>query len=501
MIINVSGISIMFFLWLFVLGLLSYFLLQTSISRITRTPVWLLWLVIMSPALIYSAWILVSGASKVSPPDWLIIPFFVCPILYWILVQLGRKEMTSETAETTVSDGTEPIQAKPKPALRSITPEEEVSLRDCFPWSIYFLQNLEFRPQAIICRGQLRTNPEAAYETIRENVEKHFDDRFLVIFQTSSSGKPFFAIVPNPNRLSAENPVKNEPLNRPFFALALVLITLFTTTIAGAKFAGVTEKIVQSNPSILIQGLPYAMTLMVILGIHESGHYVAAKFHKIRTTLPYFIPVPFFLGTFGAFIQIRSPIPNRRALFDVGIAGPFAGLVATLPFLIWGLYHSTIVPISNKSGMSNIESFSPNFSLMMTLLSKLTLGAALNASTAIHLHPVAVAGYLGLIVTAFNLMPVGQLDGGHIVHAMFGQNASMAIGQVARLCILVLSFLEPGFLLWAIILFLTPPNNEPALNDVSELNNWRDALGLVAIALLLAILLPAPKILVQWLNV
>ena len=491
----------MFFLWLFVLGLISYFLLQNSISRITRTPVWLLWLVIMAPALIWSGWILVSRASKSSPPDWLIIPFLVCPFLYWFLVQLGRKEITSETAETTASDGTEPAKAKLKPALRPIDAVEEASLRDCFPWSIYFLQNLEFRPQAVICRGQLRTNPEAAYETIRENVERHFGDRFLVIFQSSLSGQPFFAIVPNPNRQSAENPVKNEPLSRPFFALALVLITLFTTTIVGSQLAGVTEKIVQSNPSMLTKGLPYAITLMVILAIHESGHYLAAKFHKIRTTLPYFIPVPFFLGTFGAFIQIRSPIPNRRALFDVGIAGPFAGLVATLPFLIWGLYHSTVVPISNKSGMLNFESFNPNFSLMMTLLSKLTLGAALNSETAINLHPVAVAGYLGLIVTAFNLMPVGQLDGGHIVHAMFGQGASMAIGRVARLCMLLLSFLEPGFLLWAIILFLTPLNDEPALNDVSELNNWRDALGLVAIGILLAILLPAPRILVQWLNV
>jgi membrane-associated protease RseP (regulator of RpoE activity) len=125
----------------------------------------------------------------------------------------------------------------------------------------------------------------------------------------------------------------------------------------------------------------------------------------------------------------------------------------------------------------------------------------LNAETAIDLHPVAVAGYLGLIVTAFNLMPVGQLDGGHIVHAMFGQRASMAIGQVARLCMLLLSFLEEGLWLWAIILLLTPLNDEPALNDVSELDNRRDFLGLLAIGLLLIILLPAPRILLEWLNV
>jgi len=252
---------------------------------------------------------------------------------------------------------------------------------------------------------------------------------------------------------------------------------------------------------MLTKGLPYAIALITILGIHESGHYLAAVFYRIRTTLPYFIPVPFFLGTFGAFIQMRSPVPNRRALFDISIAGPLAGFVATVPLLIWGLYHSRIVPLSPKSGMSNFESFNPDFSLLMTLLSKLTLGGALNTETAINLHPVAIAGYLGLIVTAFNLIPVGQLDGGHIVHAMFGQRASMAIGQFARLCMLLLSFLEPGLLLWAIILFLMPLNDEPALNDVSELDDWRDFVGLVAIGLLLIILLPAPRILVQWLNV
>lgn len=490
----------LFLLWLFVLGLISYYLLQQSISRITRTPVWLLWLVIMSPALIWIAWLLlIRGSSKTAPPEWLIIPFLVCPFLYWLLVQLGRKEIKSETAELAANNSTE--LAKPKPQVRPINPAEEASLRDCFPWSIYFLRDLEFWPQAVICRGQLRTNPEAAYKAIRENVERHFGDRFLVIFQSSFSGQPFFAIVPNPSRQSAENPVKPESLTRPFFALALLLITLFTTTIVGSQIAGVTEKVLQSNPSMLLKGLPYAIALMIILGIHESGHYFAARFYKIRTTLPYFIPVPFFLGTFGAFIQMRSPIPNRRVLFDISIAGPFAGLVATVPLLIWGLYNSTIVPISDKSGMLNFDSFTPNFSVLMTLLSKLTLGGALNTETAINLHPIAVAGYLGLIVTAFNLMPVGQLDGGHIVHAIFGQRASMAIGQFARLCMLLLSFLEPGLLLWAIILFLTPLNDEPALNDVSELNNWRDFLGLVAIGILVIILLPAPRILVQWLNV
>jgi len=186
-----NGINIMFFLlWLFVLGLISYYLLQSSISRITRTPVWLLWLVIMAPALIWSGWVLVNGASKQAPPELIIIPFLVCPFLYWFLVQLGRKEITSFTADAVADSGTEP--AEPKPPVRPIDAAEEVSLRDCFPWSIFCLRDLEFRPQAVICRGQLRTNPEAAYQAIRENVERHFGDRFLVIFQNSLSAVNLF---------------------------------------------------------------------------------------------------------------------------------------------------------------------------------------------------------------------------------------------------------------------------------------------------------------------
>ncbi|NJM64005.1 MAG: site-2 protease family protein, partial [Oscillatoriales cyanobacterium RU_3_3] len=387
-----------FLLWLFVLGAILYFLLQRTISRITRTPVWLLWLVIMAPALIWGSWILIHGGRTAAPPALTIVPFVICPFLYWLLVQLGRKEITPETAEanSTANSTNAADSPPPKTPLRPINQAEEASLRDCFPWSIYCLRDLEFRPQAVICRGQLRTNPEAAYEAIRKNVEQHFGDRFLVVFQISFSGQPFFAIVANPSHKTAENPVKTESLHRPFLALALLLVTLFTTTFVGSQINGVTEKVLQSNPRALIQGLPYAISLIAILGIHESGHYLAAKFHKIKTTLPYFIPIPFFLGTFGAFIQIRSPIPHRKALFDVSIAGPLAGLIITIPLLIWGLYHSPIVPLSERSGMLNFDSFTPTFSLLMTLLSKLTLGSALNAETAIDLHPVAVAGYLGL---------------------------------------------------------------------------------------------------------
>ncbi|MCP2732701.1 site-2 protease family protein, partial [Limnofasciculus baicalensis] len=359
-------------------------------------------------------------------------------------------------------------------------------------WGVYYLQQLEYRPQAVLCRGQLRTNPDAAYQTVRQNIEAEFGDRFFVMFQESFSGKPFFALVPNPyNKKEAKS--EGEPITQPGLAFALFIVTLFTTTMMGAtEIAGFPREQLQSDPNLLLQGLPYAVALMAILSTHELGHYLVAIYYKMRTTLPYFIPIPFFLGTFGAFISMRSPVPNRKALFDVAIAGPLAGLIVTIPVLLWGLAHSGVVPLSDGSGILNLESLDPRFSFLLSLLSKLGLGSELTPEMAIKLHPVAVAGYVGLIVTAFNLIPVGQLDGGHIVHAIFGQKTGAAIGQITRILILLLGVVEKDLLLWAIILLLMPVADEPALNDVSELNNWRDLAGLLTLAILVAILLPLP---------
>lgn len=493
----------MTFWFLLLLGLFTYLIVQRSVAGITRTPVWLLWLVLMTPALIWSAWTARYGSDQPLPTALVIGPFVICPVLYWLLIQWGRRELNSPNSAQTQTQAAESlpqVEAAPSDSkLRPIEQSEETPLRNCFPWSVYYIHNIEYRPQAIICRGQLRTTPAVAYQRIRENVEAQFGDRFLVVFQEGVNGKPFFALVPNPQSTTALR--RKEPITRPVLALALLVATLFTTTLVGVEIAGTSIEDLESNPSVLLNGLPYALGLMTILGIHELGHYLTARFYKIRSTLPYFIPVPFFLGTFGAFIQMRSPVPNRKALFDLSIAGPLAGFVVTLPILMWGLAHSTVVPLPAQQEMLDPDALNPSYSLLVALLSKLALGAELTANKAIDLHPVALAGFLGLVVTALNLMPVGQLDGGHIVHAMFGQRTAVAIGQIARFLLLGLSLIQPGFLLWAIILFFMPIADEPALNDVSELDNRRDIGGLLALSLLVLIILPAPKVITQLLQI
>ena len=489
-------------MWLLlgILGGFTYFIVKRSVAKITTTPIWLIWLVLMTPALIWTGWTLIYGQDTPMPAFLLIGPFVICPFLYWWLVQKGRvtpqegPPSPPKQANLVLENIDNPA---PKNDLKPITAEEEKSLRDCFPWGIYYLQNIDYRPQAILCRGKLRAVPEEAYQVIKNNVEKVFGDRFLLLFQESFQGQPFFALVANPWQQKTET-IETEKVTRPFLALGLLLLTILTTTVVGAGLSGITAQQLENNSSLLLQGLPYSLGLIAILGLHEFSHYFTAVKYKIKTTLPYFIPIPFFLGTFGAFIQMRSPVPTRKALFDVAVAGPLGGIIIAIPLLFWGLSLSEIVPLTNQSSLLNFQALNPQFSFFLSIVAKLALGSNLIAGKAIHLHPLAVAGYVGIIVTALNLMPVGQLDGGHIVHAMYGQKTAIIIGQLTRLFMFILALVQPDFLLWAIILLLMPVSDQPALNDVTELDNKRDLLGLFSLALLLSILLPLPEAVARW---
>ncbi|MGB8698872.1 MAG: site-2 protease family protein, partial [Thermosynechococcaceae cyanobacterium] len=312
--------------WLFLLflGITLYFIVQQSVVRVTRTPWWQLWLALMIPAFVIAGWTLTHRPVEAMPTPLLVGSFIVSVVIYMALLGANPRTMPPDaqppTDTTTPAESTSPL-----------SQAEQAQLQTCFPWSVYYLQQIDLRPQAVICRGQLRKTPEEAYHTIRQNIQAQFGDRFLVLLQSGAMNQPFFALVTNPYEDSQKQRFKT--LNRPVLALSLFLSTLVTTTLTGLSLDSPTLKpeTLSANPSLLLNGLPYAIALMLILGIHELGHYFTAQFYKIRTTLPYFIPVPFAFGTFGAYIQMRSPVPNRKALFDVGIAGPLMGLVITLP--------------------------------------------------------------------------------------------------------------------------------------------------------------------------
>jgi len=490
-------------LWLVLifLGPIAYFFVDRSVKHKTSTPVWLCWLVIMMPSFIWTVWTQIFGEEQPLPLLVYLLPLIVCPLLYGWLIQRGKTPPTESNQEATPAVAKPAVNTAPP---RPIDSQEEKTLRDCFSWNTYYLQNIDYRPQAIFCRGKLKTVPEKAYDEVKQNVEQAFGDRFFLIFQESFKGKPFFALVPNPEAKTREQGMDRGD-SRVGFAVLMFLITLLTTTVAGVTIDGTPSEDLISNPAIFISGLSYSLPLLAIIATQKFSHYLVAAHYKIRTTLPYFIPFPFLLdsfslGTLGAILQRRSPIPHRKALFDTAIVGCLSGLLIIVPVLLWGLSISEVVPLEESSAF-NLQAQDPRLSFLLSLFAKIALGSALTAEMGIKLHPVATAGCVGLFITAINLMPIGQLDGGHIIHAVFGQKMAIAIGQATRVLALLFALIHPYFWVWTIIMWLIPLIDQPALNDVTELDDLRDFVGLLALALLIVIVLPLPGAVGIWLGI
>lgn len=268
--------------------------------------------------------------------------------------------------------------------------------------------------------------------------------------------------------------------------LSLFFITFATTTTAGAMQNGVNPL---ADPWGIGSGLPFAVTLMTILLVHEMGHYLMSRYHGVQASLPYFIPAPppFIAGTFGAFIKMDFPPRDRRALFDVGAAGPLAGLVLAIPAVVVGLQLSTVAP-----GESSARGITLGSSLLLRFLSQMTLGIRPEEATVV-LHPIAVAGWFGLFVTALNLLPVGQLDGGHVTYALFGPRhtwiARLTVGTVLTLGIFGQWY---GWLIWgALLLFLGVQHPTP-LDPHTPLDLKRRVLAWLTLVVLLITFVPVP---------
>lgn len=333
-----------------------------------------------------------------------------------------------------------------------------------------------------IFRGRLREPAAAVYAKLKHALGSESAPMVQADEQFGAS----ILLVPEP--VEKANTEKHARL---WVNWLLFALTVGTTTWAGAAHQGVN---LLREPGRFTVGLPYALGLLAILGVHELGHYFMARHHRIRVTLPYFIPVPFALGTFGAFIEMRSSAENRRALFDVAVAGPLAGLVIAIPALLIGLRSSVIVAAAAEPAAGMMHGgASVGSSVLLAFLAKLSLGPALLESHVLQLSPLAFAGWLGLMITALNLLPIGQLDGGHIARAMFGRRAGETIGSVAMWTLLLLGlFVWPGLLTWAIIVFFIAGRGAPPLDDLTPLTPSRRWLGYAAFAMLALILAPLP---------
>jgi len=285
----------------------------------------------------------------------------------------------------------------------------------------------------------------------------------------------------------------------PLINVFLFLATVFTTLAAGAILAGAGNVISLilagdffSLLPLLWQGAPFALALISILLVHELGHFFAARAHGVAASLPYFIPLPPIspsfvgLGTLGAFITIRSPMKNRKILFDIGLAGPLAGLLVAIPLLIAGLFLSEPVPY-----------FSSGLTLRFLGDSLLTQGLAttlidIPAGQTLALHPIYFAAWFGLLITGINLLPIGQLDGGHVSYGLLGRHAHR-VAQVAFLLLLLAGlFVNTSWFFWAFFVLLGGLRHAPPMNDITTLDRPRLFLAGFTIILFFLLLVPQP---------
>ena len=265
--------------------------------------------------------------------------------------------------------------------------------------------------------------------------------------------------------------------------LALFLATLLTTLFVGAIMEGAHPL---TDPASFLQGVPFSASLMLILGFHELGHYLTGRAYGVQVSLPYFIPLPLPpMGTMGAIIRMRSPIPNRKVLFDIGIAGPLLGLVLAVPVLVTGLILS---PVKSLSGVALQEGNS-----LAYLLLKWLVKGPIPEGFDVILHPMALAGWLGLFVTALNLMPLSQLDGGHIAYAALGPRQRRIVWLfLGALLLLFLVSRWQGWLVWVVLAVALGLGHPPPLDDLTPLDWPRRVLAVIALGLLVVLLTPLP---------
>jgi membrane-associated protease RseP (regulator of RpoE activity) len=290
--------------------------------------------------------------------------------------------------------------------------------------------------------------------------------------------------------------VRTRRRERWWLHVLLFVLTAGTTTFVGASFA------VSFRPSLLPPGgfapgavgalvrgaLSFSLPLLAILLSHEMGHYLTCRHYGIDASPPYFIPFPTLVGTMGAFIRIREPIRDKRQLFDVGVSGPIAGFVVSLPLLVWGVLHSR----PNLEPLLQPGTIIFRYPLAVIGIQKLALGYTFTSEQAVE-HPVFLAAWFGLFVTALNLLPLGQLDGGHALYAVFGRRQkTVAIPILVALALLGLKW--PGWWLWVVITLVIGIRHPPVIDEEVPLDPPRLAVALLVLLMFLVCFAPVPLV-------
>jgi membrane-associated protease RseP (regulator of RpoE activity) len=354
-------------------------------------------------------------------------------------------------------------------------PEADLSLiRGIFGIDTFFATETIPYQEGVVFKGNLRGEPEAVHNRLTKTLQERLDDKYRLFLVENTDGKPVMIVLP-----SRTDPQRTQ-LGQKAFAVILLIATIATSLEVG----GILQNFdLLSNPERFLEALPIALGLFVVLIAHEIGHWLLARRHQVRLSWPFFLPAV-QVGSFGAITRFESLVPSRKALFDIALAGPAFGGITSLLLLVIGLL------LSHPGSLFQLPNQFFQGSILVGSLARVVLGSALH-SPVVNIHPLVIIGWLGLVITALNLMPAGQLDGGRIVQAIYGRKTAGRTTFATIVLLGIVSLGNPLAMYWAIvILFLQRDLERPSLNEITEPDDARAALCLLALFLMIATLLP-----------
>ncbi len=401
-----------------------------------------------------------------------------------ILEKLAKAKRLSETDDSPNDSTSESLSDKARQALEELPEDLETDLaipdpdlqaiQGIFGIDTFFCTETVPYQSGAIFKGNLRADAEVAHRELSKKLHDRLAERYRLFLINNPEGKPVVVVLPS------ESDPKPLTLSQQLLAVALFVATIATSLETGGIFLGFD---IFENFGRWQEAIPLALGIWAVLLVHELGHRMMASRYGVRLSPPFFLPT-WQIGSFGAITRFESIPANRSVLFDVSIAGPVAGGLFSLGLLTVGLI------LSHEGSLFQLPTEFFRGSVLVALLAKILLGDVLQ-QTLVDVHPLVVLGWLGLVVNAINLMPAGQLDGGRVIQAIYGRKIA-ARSTVATLIVLAIaSFVNPLALYWAIVILVIQRDLErPSFNEITEPNDTRAIVGLVALLAMLLTLIP-----------
>ena len=368
---------------------------------------------------------------------------------------------------------TEPIKPS-EPTVVPIPAEDMAAIKGIFSIDTYFAVETIPYQEGVIVKGNLRGEPETVHDKLTANLQSKLGAAYRLFLVENVDSKPVVIILPS------RADVRPATVSQYILAVTLIIATIATifetaSILLGFDFFSHLERFTEV--------LPIGSGIIAILAAHELAHYFLARRYQVKLSPPFFLPT-LQLGSFGAITRFASLVPSRKALFDIAFAGPAAGGLLSLILLIVGLL------LSHPGSLFQVPTEFFQGSILVGTLARVIIGTNLHNSL-VDVNPLTVIGWLGLVITALNLMPAGMLDGGRIVQAIYGRKTAGRTTIATLIILAVASLANPVAMYWAIaILFLQRDLERPSLNEITEPDDIRAALGLLALFLMIAVLLP-----------